>query len=397
MHLIEQSFSSSLPTKIVFGVNCVNNSLVEKIKELKFSKVFVSTDPGLVKSGTIDKVIKLLNDNKIDTTVFSEVEANPYAETIMKGSESYKQESCEMIIAIGGGSPMDFAKAVAVVVSNPGHILDYRRGEKTIENETPLIIAIPTTVGTGSEVTHVSVVTDSEKGRKFVIASPLIMPEYAFIDPLMTTTLPRHVVAETGADALVHAIEAYTSVRANPITDGLAIQVVKMISQYLPESYAHPGNLEARSQIHLASTMAGMAFGLAGVGLVHSCSHPMSARYRVAHGLANAVLLPYVMDYNLISNYKKYADLARVFDSSLVLKSDKYAAESFPKILRDLTESIGIPRDFRVLNIEFSDEMINQLAEDALNDVGTIPNNPRKVEKQDIVQIYKKVLQSELK
>ncbi|MDQ7864178.1 iron-containing alcohol dehydrogenase [Peribacillus frigoritolerans] len=168
-------------------------------------------------------------ENEIESVVFSEVEPNPQAETVMRGANFYKQNSCDMILAIGGGSPMDFAKAVGVVVSHSGHILDYRRGEKVVANPIPLLFAIPTTVGTGSEVTAAAVVTDPTIGRKYVVASPHLVPKMAFIDPLMTITLPKHHVSATALDALVHAIESYTSVRATPISDGLALQAIRMI------------------------------------------------------------------------------------------------------------------------------------------------------------------------
>lgn len=392
MYLSQQAFNSALYTNVIFGVNSVEESLVVKIKEFNKSKVFIATDPGLVKVGIPDKIQSLLTENGIDSIVFSEIEPNPHAVTIMRGGELYKEESCDMILAVGGGSAMDFSKAVGVIASHPGHILDYRRGEKAVVNEIPTLFAIPTTVGTGSEVTTVSVVTDHEAGRKYVVASPVLAPKIAIVDPVLTTSLPHHVVAATGMDALVHAIEAYTSVKSTPITDGLALQAIKMLKDYLLPSYAHPDNLEARSQVHLASTIAGMAFGLGGVGLVHSCSHPMSAIYHVPHGLANAIILPYVIEHNLISNYKKFADIARIFEPTLTLKSDRVAAEQLIDLLKDFNQALNIPKDFSYLRIEFTKEMVDRLAHDAMEDKGTIPNNPRKVFKEDVIQIFNKVL-----
>ena len=392
MYLSQQTFNSALYTNVIFGVNSVEESLVVKIKEFNKSKVFIATDPGLVKAGIPDKIQSLLKENGINSIVFSEIEPNPHAVTVMIGAQVYRGESCDMILAVGGGSAMDFSKAVGVIVSHPGHILDYRRGEKPVVNEIPTLFAIPTTVGTGSEVTTVSVVTDHEAGRKYVVASPALAPKIAFVDPLLTTSLPRHVVATTGMDALVHAIEAYTSVHSTPITDGLALQAIKMLKDYLLPSYAHLYNLEARSQVHLASTIAGMAFGLAGVGLVHSCSHPMSAIYHVPHGLANAIILPYVIEYNLISNYKKFADIAKIFEPSLTLKSDRVAAEQLVDLLKDFNQELNIPKEFSYLEKKFTKEMIERLAHDAMEDKGTIPNNPRKVFKEDVIQIFDKVL-----
>lgn len=390
--LRNQIFSSSLPTNVKFGVDIVKTELARDIKLENKRKVFIATDAGVVNAGLIEKITSYLTKNEIESVVFSEVEPNPHAETVMLGVSQYTQESCDMIVAIGGGSSMDFAKSVGVMVTHPGHILDYRRGEKPIVNAIPLLFTIPTTVGTGSEVTAVAVVTDPDIGRKFVVASPFLVPKVAFIDPVLTASLPKHHVSATGSDALVHAIESYTSVRANPISDGLALQAIRMIKDNLPASYAHPDNLEARAQVHLASTIAGMAFGLAGLGVVHSCSHPMSAVYNVPHGVANAIILPYVIEYNLISNTKKYADIARIFSPELVLKNDQAAAEELVSLLKKFTASIDIPEDFRHLGIEVTEEVIDRLANDAMDDKGTIPANPRKVYKEDVVKIYNRVL-----
>ncbi|MDF2037739.1 iron-containing alcohol dehydrogenase family protein [Cytobacillus oceanisediminis] len=388
----QQNFNFSIPTEIIYGINSVKHKLPDTIRSLQKAKVFVATDPGLLNTGIIDAVTSLLNMNDIDTVVFSDVEPNPHAQTVMKGAQIYKQESCEMILAIGGGSPMDFGKAVSAIVTHEGHILDYRRGQKPLHEDIPILIAIPTTVGTGSEVTPVSVITDHEAGRKYVIASPMLAPKAAFIDPSLTTSLPRHVVSATGVDALVHAIESYTSLKSNPITDGLAFEAIKMIKGNLPASYAHPDNLEARAKIHLASTMAGISFGMAGVALVHSCSHPMSALYQVPHGLANAILLPHIIEHNLIANYEKYANIARVFEPSLTFENDRNAARKLAPLLKEFNKALDIPGDFSFLKLEFTDEMVDRLSKDAMNDLGTIPNNPRKAEKEDICKIYKKVL-----
>lgn len=389
--LHNQNFNSCLPTNVRFGLDIVKNELTREIQLANKNRVFIATDEGLVKAGLIEPITSNLIENNIKCIVFSEVEPNPQAETVMRGADLYTQKSCDMIIAIGGGSAMDFAKAVGVMVTHTGHILDYRRGAKPVTDPIPLLIAIPTTVGTGSEATAAAVITDPTAGRKFVVSSPNLIPNVAFIDPVMTATLPKHHVAATGIDALVHALESYTSVRATPISDGLAIQAIRMIQENLPASYAHPNNLEARSQVHLASTMAGMAFSLGGLGLVHACSHPMSAVYHVAHGIANAIILPHVVQYNLIANSKKFADIARVFQTELVLKNDQMAADALPDILANFTASVDIPKDFSFLGIDVTDEVIDRLANDAMED-GTIPSNPRKVYKEDVIKIYNKVL-----
>src|SRR5699024_9626684 len=280
--LQNMTFSVCLPTNIRFGLNVVKSELIHEIQLAQKNKVFIATDIGLVNSGLIDSITPVLKENGIETVIFSDVEPNPTDDTIMRGAEIYREKACDMLIAVGGGSVMDFAKAVGIVASHSGHILEFRRGgKKEITKDIPLLFAIPTTVGTGSEVTAVSIVTDKSIGRKYGITSPNITPKIAFIDPLLTATLPKHHVAATAIDALVHAIESYTSVRSTPISDGLAIQAMRMIKENLPAGYAHPDNIEARAQIHLASTIAGMSFSMAGLGLVHSCSHPMSAVYNI--------------------------------------------------------------------------------------------------------------------
>lgn len=392
MSLKDHSFSSVLPTNVIFGVNSLEIQLPVKIKERNIRKVFIATDNGLVKAGVVTKISNLLKENEIESVVFSDVEPNPHAETIMKGADVYRNETCEMILAIGGGSPMDFAKSVGVVVSHDSDILEFATGKKYVTKEIPLLFTIPTTVGTGSEVTAVAVVTDHTVGRKFTYASPLVLPKVAFLDPLLTQALPRHHVSATSMDALVHSIEAYVSIRENPIADGLALQAIRMISKYLPASYANPNDLEARSQIQVASTIAGMSFGLVGVGIVHSCSHPMSAVYNVPHGLANAIILPHVIEYNLIANYGKYADIARIFEPALVLESNEFAAKQLVEIINNFSENIDIPKDFSFLNIDVTEEVIERLSHDAMNDRGTVLTNPRKVFKEDIEKIYRKVL-----
>ncbi|MEK3937082.1 iron-containing alcohol dehydrogenase [Sporosarcina sp. FSL W7-1349] len=386
------NFNSCLPANVRFGLNVVKNELLREIQQARKSKVFIATDVGLVKAGLIDSITAPLTENKIETIIFSEVEPNPRAETIMRGAEVYAENACDMILAIGGGSAMDFAKAVGVVVAHTGHILDFRRGGIEITNPIPLLFAVPTTVGTGSEVTAVAIVTDHLAGRKCAVSSPNLIPKIAFIDPLLTVTLPRHIVAATAIDALVHAIEAYTSVRAHPISDGLALQAMRMITENIAESYAQPNNLEARAQIHLASTLGGMAFSLAGLGLVHSCSHPMSAIYNVPHGVANAILLPHVVEFNLISNYRKYADIARIFRRELVMEEDQTAANKLPDLIKSLITSLEIPNDFSYLNIDVTEEVMERLANDALDEQRMILANSRQVLKEDVINIYNKVL-----
>jgi alcohol dehydrogenase class IV len=394
MILMNQLFSSVLPTQVTFGLGCVKNQLAEELLGTNVANVLLVTDPGLLQTGLVDHILESLLSYKIETVVFSEVEPNPTSTTVKRGKEVFCDNNCQSIIAVGGGSTMDAAKSIAVAAVNEGDILDYRRGGKKVQGPLPPLYMIPTTAGTGSEVTSVSVITDTEKNRKFVIADPLIAPKIAFIDPEMTFSLPRNHIAATGMDALVHAIEAYTSNRAHPISDALALHAIRMIREHLPLSFADPTNIEAKAQMLLASTIAGFAFALSGTALVHSLSHPMTALLHVPHGVANAVLLPYVIEYNLVANFDKYAEIARIFDEEARAISKYQAAERLIDYLRHFARQVEIPEHFGYLTDTIDTALIEQLASDAMDDRGTLPNNPRRPIKQDLIEIYQTSISS---
>ncbi|MDQ0271861.1 iron-containing alcohol dehydrogenase family protein [Cytobacillus purgationiresistens] len=392
MSLINTPFSLKLDTDLKFGFQIVQQELANSIKKAGKKKAFIITDKGLIDSGVVENVTSSLDEAGIDYAVFSDVLPNPPANSVMTGVESFKHEQADMIVALGGGSAMDYAKALAVAATHPGFVLSYSLGGKPIEDILPLLFAIPTTIGTGSEVTIASVITDTDAGRKLVLASPYLIPKSVFVDPSLTLGLPRQHVAATGSDAFVHAVESYVSLPANPFTDALALQAIRMIWDNLPQTYGHDGNLEARAQVHLASTFAGMSFSLGGLGLVHSLSHPMSARYNVPHGLANAILLPHIIEHNLSATPQRYADIARMLDPELHFESVNQAAKALIPLVQEFLQSIDIPDSFGYLDRGFSEEQIEQLAEDAMNDHGTVHNNPKKAVKEDIVKIYQKVL-----
>ena len=212
------------------------------------------------------------------------------------------------------------------------------------------------------------------------------------VDPTLTYTLPAHIVASTGMDALVHAIESYTSNAANPFSESFSMQAMKMLVNNLPSSFRNIEDREARAQVHLASTLAGFAFNYGKLGIVHSCSHPMSARYGVPHGVANAVILPYVLEFNKVTNIEKFAEIARLFDATLIGTDDKEAASQVSNVVHRFNVELSIPSTFKHLNIDFTQQMIEELAKDAMDDVGTFPFNPRQANMDDIVSIYQKVL-----
>lgn len=388
MSIINKSFQSVFPTEIVFGKGVVEKDLANKLKQFNVSKVLLVSDPGLKGLGLIDQIAGTLKQYKIEAVLFTEVEVNPTSNAVEKGRVIYAQTQCKAVVAIGGGSSIDAGKAIAIAAVNEGDILDYRRGQKEISGPLPPLVMIPTTAGTGSEVTAVSVITDKIKKRKFVLASPYITPKFAFIDPILTYSLPQKHIAATGVDALVHSIESYVNNRSQPISDALALQAIKMILNYLPKSYADPTNEEAKAQVLLASTIAGLSFSVSGTALVHSLSHPMSARFGVPHGLANAIILPYVMKFNLIANYEKYAEVAYLFDEKARGLAPHQAAEKLVDYLRDFTKKLDIPNDFGYLNQKIDDEVIAGLTRDAMDDRGTFPNNPRRATQEDVSNLY---------
>ena len=251
------------------------------------------TDAGLTRTGIPGRVAAALTQAGVESAIFDAVEANPSIETVERALQVYRDQGCDGLVAVGGGSPMDAAKAVGVLASNPGKLLDYV-GLGKVARPLPILIAIPTTTGTGSEVTQFTVITDHAQRRKVVIGGPQVAPSHALLDPELVANLPAGLVGATAMDALTHAVESVISTFASPFTDGLALQAIRMIADNLPE----PAAPAARANLLYASTMAGMAFSYARTGLVHGMAHPLSAYYDVPHGLANAILLPHVLGYN---------------------------------------------------------------------------------------------------
>ncbi|MFJ5760645.1 iron-containing alcohol dehydrogenase [Neobacillus sp. NPDC093182] len=392
MGLINQKFNSILPTEIVFGKGIVASDLANKLLDLNVQKVLIVSDSGLKNLGIIDGIADSLRVGGVEPFIFAEVEPNPTMEAVHQGRKVYFQHNCTGIVAIGGGSSLDAAKAIAVASVNEGDVNQYGRGKKTIKGPLPPTIMIPTTAGTGSEVTNVAVITDTRQKRKFVLASTYLIPTCAFVDPVMTYSLPPKLIAATGMDALVHSIESYVNNRAQPISDALALEAIKMLRKYLPKSYADPTNEEAKAQVLLASTIAGLSFSMSGTALVHSLSHPMTAWFEVPHGLANAIILPYVMEFNLIANYEKYAEVAYLFEEETRNLSVYKAAEKLVDHLKNFARKLDIPENFNYLSEVIDEEVIEGLTRDAMDDRGTFPNNPRKPSKEEVRALYQQLL-----
>lgn len=371
-----------------FGKGAIQD-ITSEIQKRGFQNIAVITDKGLVDHGLVSKVTDLLDEQVISYTVFDQVVPNPTVNNVKNGVEFVKEVNADCIIAIGGGSPIDTAKAVAIITTNPefSDVVSLEGVADTKHACLP-ILAVPTTSGTAAEVTINYVITDEEKNRKFVCADPHDIPIVAFVDSEMMMGMPKSLAAATGMDAMTHAIEGYITKGAWKMTDILHINAIEMIGSALRDSVE--GNLEAREQMALAQYIAGMGFSNVGLGLVHGMAHPLSAWYNIPHGVACASLLPSVMKYNKEYTGEKYREIAKALKvenvDSLTLEEARNAA---CEAIDQLSKNVGIPATISELGVKKED--IESIAKEALADVCT-PGNPRDASIQDIIELYNNLL-----
>jgi alcohol dehydrogenase class IV len=385
---MDQSYSVFLPNHVLVGSGAVEK-VGERIRELGKSQALVVTDRGVAAAGLLEKVLTPLEKAGVKAHIFDQIEPNPRDRTVIKAFEFAKKRESDVIVGLGGGSPMDAAKAVGVLMTNPGPLQNYLRGTP-VKNPPPALVAIPTTAGTGSEVTQFSVVTDSERSFKAGIASSYLIPKLALVDPVLMLSMPGSLAAATGMDALTHAIEAFVSRNAQPFSDALALHAIRLIGLHLRPSVANGANEEARYQMAVASTLAGIAFSNAGVGLVHAMSHPLGGHFDIPHGVANAVLLPYVMGFNLIARVEKYAQVGEVLGARVEGLSPWDAARRAKEAVLQLSSDIGIPLHLSEVGVK--GERIGRVVEDALQMKRAIGWNPRVVSQEEIERIYREAL-----
>jgi alcohol dehydrogenase class IV len=383
-----KTYALSLSNNLIFGIGAVE-TVVEKAKEFGKSKILIITDKGVVGAGLLEKVRTPLEQAGLKTDIFDQIEPNPRDHTVLKAFEFAKKKECEMIIGLGGGSPIDAAKAVGALMTNPGPLQDYLRGT-ALKNPLPPLIAIPTTSGTGSEVTQFSVVTDTERSFKAGIGSPLLIPRVAIVDPSLMESMPPSLAAATGMDALTHAIECFVSVNSQPFSDALALHAIRLIGAFLRPSVANGANQEARSQMAIASTLAGVAFSNAGVGLVHAMAHPLGGRFDVPHGVANAILLPSVMRFNLIARLEKFGQVAQALGEKVEGLSAVDAGKKAVEAIIQLSADIGIPGHLSEVGVKA--EGLPQAAADAMNMKRAIGFNPRVVKQEEVEKLYREAL-----
>ena len=365
----------------------------KRLAQVGYKRPLLVTDAQVASLPFFAEFTSDLKTAKIDFFLYDQTKPNPPDTQVHEGAEIYKRNRCDCLIAVGGGSPIDCAKAIGVLVSNGGRIADYARPKGIVPKPIPYMMAIPTTAGSGSECTAAAIVTNTNGHHyKMVIMDSHLLPSMAVVDPVIMMGLPPALTSATGLDALTHAVEAYVALGANDYTNGLALGAIGLIFEYLPRAVANGNDLEARERMAYAQTMAGLAFNSAGLGLVHSMSHPLSAFYDIPHGSANALLLPWVMDFNLIAVMEKMADIAVAAGESVVGLSRRSAAASGVQAIRRLTDDLGILANItdaaaaRGKAADFKSD-ITALVKDAMNDIFRT-GNPRSSSETDIRSIY---------
>ena len=374
------------PKTIVSG----NNALDAASSQLSSfgKKAFVVTDATMVKLGNADSLLKVLDKEGIEYSVFPEVNFEPNDLIVKQGAEAYKASGCDFLIALGGGSPIDTAKAISILLASDAALSSYMG--KIIDIERPGLVAIPTTAGTGSEATKFTIINDTETKVKMLLTGPCLIPDLAIIDPMFTISAPKSVTAHTGIDALCHALESYTSRKAQPLSDTFALSAIKRIFGNLRTCYNEGNNTEARIQMSLAALEAGISFNNSSVTIVHGMSRPMGALFHVPHGLSNAMLLKECMDFAVQGAYDRFADVSRYLGLS-DSNDDKEAAEVYLKELSSLLNDLHVPTmsEYGIDKAEYFNN-IDKMAHDAFAS-GSPSNTIRETSVEDMKELYKQI------
>ncbi len=387
MEYLQEVSEFRMPKSVLYGRNSLEK-LGEQSKKLG-KRAFIVTDTIMEKLGYVEKCIQQLNKKSITVSTYNKVDAEPTNIHVLEALSLCKEEKCDFIIGIGGGSCIDAAKAVAVLYTNGGEVEDYVQKDIEIESNPLPLIAIPTTSGTGSEVTSVAVITNKKTDVKMMMKHPSFIPKVAIIDPVLTSSLPPQITAATGIDALCHAIEAYISKVSQPLTDVLALSAIESIMKYLRIAYEDGRNMEAREAMMIASLQAGIAFSNASVTLVHGMSRPVGALFHVPHGISNAILLPTVLEFTKTSAMKRLAKIGRSLNKDLYSNSDEEVADYTLGEIKKLCFDLRIPnlKEYGIDEIEF-ENAISKMASDAIES-GSPANNPRVPSYDEIKELYR--------
>lgn len=374
-----------VPGQIITGSGAL--TMAEETLKGLGKKALIVTDKVMIQLGNCAKVETALKNQGIDYVIYSEIVGEPTDTMIENGLKVYKENGCDFLVALGGGSPIDSMKAIGSLVVNGGNISDYMG--KVIDVEMPPLVAIPTTAGTGSEATQFTIITDTKKDIKMLLKGKVLMPKLAIIDPQFTMTAPPKITAATGLDALCHAVEAYTSRKAQTLSDSFAMSAVKRIFKSLPVAFKDGKNEEARIQMSVAALEAGIAFNNASVTIIHGMSRPIGALFHVAHGLSNAMLMKECLGFALEGAYDRFADLGRAIGVADATDEDKAAAEKFLSAIEGIVKELETPTlaEFGIDKEEFF-KVIDKMAYDAM-DSGSPQNTMREVSEEQVKQIYR--------
>jgi len=372
------------PNKISIGLGAAKQVGLES-KALGGKKALIVTDPGVVKADLIDGIQASLESEKVHTGIFDRVVAEPPARLVDESAQIARQEGYDIIIGVGGGSALDVAKGASIMAINKGKILDYAGIDQVPKGGLPKIL-LPTTGGTGSEASRVFVLTDEAENTKKVVYSNFNLADVAIIDPLLSLSMPPVVTADTGMDALVHAIEAYVSVNATPFSDILAVEAIRLIAESLPIAYVKGSDIGARYNMALAANLAGLAFTSGGLGAVHGLAYVLGTEYHMSHGRANAIMLPHVMDYNKIGNLDRYARIAEAMGENIQGLSAYEAAGKSVDAVKKLLEAVNISINLPDYGIHH--EELPKLVEGGMKQSRLFVPNPRDLSKEDVEKIY---------
>jgi len=374
------------PAAMITGNNAIAQIGTEA-KKLHATKVLILTDPGVEKSGMIDTVERPLIDVGLEVGVYAKAVPEPPMSSIQEGVEFARQGGYDLIVGFGGGSAIDVAKMTAVLAKYPDQTLEDYVGLDKVPHKGLPVIAVPTTAGTGSEVTAIAIFSNEKLNVKQGVVSPNIIPDVALVDPVLTWTCPPQVTAASGLDALIHCIEAYISVNATMHTDPLAYEGIKLISKSIRTATFDGNNAWARHNMAMGSLLGGIAFGNAGVGAVHALSYPVGGTFHVPHGVANTLMLPWVMEYNMVSCLKWFTDVGEAMGENMEGLSVREGAEVTVAALKTLAEDLQVP--IYLSDVGIPESAIEEMADSAMGQVRLLNNNPRKLTRDDVVQIYR--------
>jgi len=384
MALADQTYGFYIPTVSLMGVGS-SKETGEQVKALGGSKALLVTDKGIVATGMAEQIKTQVEAAGVEVVIFDGSEPNPTDKNVHDGLKMYQDEKCDTIITLGGGSSHDCGKGIGMVATNGGHIRDCEGVNKTTKPMPPFV-AINTTAGTASEMTRFCIITNTDTHVKMAIVDWRCTPNIAINDPVLMVGKPAGLTAATGMDALTHAVEAYVSTIATPVTDACAIKAIELVAEYLRPAVANGENLEARDKMAYAEFLAGMAFNNASLGYVHAMAHQLGGFYNLPHGLCNAILLPAVCEFNTIANPQRFADIAVAMGENVEGLSVTEAAQVGIASIRELSASIGIPAGLKDLNVK--EEDLKVMAENAQKDACML-TNPRKAKLEEVINIYK--------